>query len=227
MRVILGRKIYKKAEDALKNWIIYFLLFSTVVLSFTTKIFYENNKKFKKEIESIVTLRDKSSEYQRVIITQNKQEILDLTNELLGKDRKLKEVFSLLKTTSKVQIKDRPVYYTDSFIKYDTAYVLANLDSFVKVPKKAVYKDSSLYIDIFVNKNDVVINNLEIKDTTIISVEKVRKGLFKKEYRIRTKSTSPYVKNISQEAFIYEKPKKIYPKILGGSALLLITLILI
>lgn len=225
MRVILGKKIYKKAEDALKNWLIYFLLFSTVVLSVTTKVFYKNSQKYKKDINTITTLRDKSAEYQRVILSQNKEEIVELTNKLLGKDRKLKEVLSLLKTASKIKIKDKPIYYTDSFIKYDTAYILANLDSFIKVPKQAIFKDSSLDIDITLNKEDLIINNLEIKDTTIISVEKVRKNIFKNQYRIRTKSTSPYVQNIQQEAFIYEKKDKVLPKILSGGVLLLTALI--
>jgi hypothetical protein len=226
MKKILGRKIYKKAEDAVKNWLIYSLLFSTGVLAFTTKIYYESSKRLNSDIKTITTLRDKSSEYQRVIISNNQEEIKALSEELLGKDKKVKEVLALFKNTSKIKIVNKEIFYTDSFNYYDTCFINQNLDSFIKVPKVAELKDSSINIKITINKHNVVIDSLQINDTTVISVEKYKKNFFKTEYRIRTKNTSPYMINKEQEVFIYQE-KKIMPKLLGvGSLILLISLVL-
>jgi hypothetical protein len=197
-----------------KNLLILFLFIVIIALLFVTRC---NNQKYTSDVrrfQNLVKIKDSTIERSNTEILSNQKAMKSLNDSLFAKDRKVKEVYALLQTSTRTQIIKVPVPYleTDSFS--DTVYITkVNQDSFIRVPKKASFKGPGLNIGITIRKEGVVIDTLTVDDTTSIRIIKRKTGLFRHEYVVETIRTSPYVKNTSQTSFLFKPKPSVFHRI--------------
>ncbi len=159
-------------------------------------------------------------------IIDNQKQIKSLKDRVLGLTSENEKILLLTKKVNKTSIKEVRVPYliTDTMYQKDTGVQLVNLDSFIRVPKIAVLNNDSLNIQITVTKSGIVVDSLTITDTAYTTVTEYRKNWFsRKQYYIKTKHTSPYVRESASDNYIY-RPKSQAPKFVGlGLLFILLT----
>ena len=195
------------------------LVISLIIVSLismeTCNTYKERNKVLEDTNYTLYNTSDSLIRKENNLVEQ-KQLIVDLKSKIAKQEARienLKRINSKVRVETKTIIKEIRVPFKDT-VDY------TSVDSLIKVPRKANYKDDWTEIDLTVQKRGVDIDSLSTIDSLkIIIGEKKEKGLkniFKDPVpivKVENKNPNNHIVDIDNIVVKKKKKKKILPKI--------------